>query len=230
MKKILVAGLCLIALHVQAQKTTPKKPVAKKPATPAVVKPLKNINDSVSYAIGMMVGNFYKQQGIQNLSSAMVSKAISDIYASKKPLLTEQEANMCLMSYMNPGLTKNLKEGESFLAANKKKTGVKTSPSGLQYEVIIEGKGPRPAITDSVTVNYKGTLLNGTPFDGNDGISFSLGGVIAGWTEALQLMPVGSKYKLYIPQQLAYGMNDNGPIPGGSVLVFEIELLGIKGK
>ena len=230
MKKILVAGLCIIALNVHAQKTTPKKPVAKKPATPAAVKPLKNINDSVSYAIGMMVGNFYKQQGIQNLSSAMVSKAISDVYASKKPLLTEQEANMCLMSYMNPGLTKNLKEGKSFLAVNKNKPGVKTSPSGLQYEVIVEGKGPRPAITDTVTVNYKGTLLDGTPFDGNNGISFSLGGVIAGWTEALQLMPVGSKYKLYVPQQLGYGMNDNGPIPGGSVLVFEVELVSIKGK
>jgi FKBP-type peptidyl-prolyl cis-trans isomerase len=94
----------------------------------------------------------------------------------------------------------------------------------------VEGKGPRPAITDTVTVKYAGTLLNGTPFDSNDNISFSLGGVIAGWTEALQLMPVGSKYKLYVPQELGYGMNDNGPIPGGSVLVFEVELLGIKGK
>ena len=144
--------------------------------------------------------------------------------------MTETEANMCLMKFMNPALSNNIEEGEKFLAGNKNKAGVKTTSSGLQYEVIVEGKGPRPAITDSVTVNYKGTLLNGTPFDGNNGISFSLGGVIPGWTEALQLMPVGSKYKLYVPSELAYGMNDNGPIPGGSVLVFEVELVGIKGK
>ena len=230
MKKILVAGLCIIALNVHAQKATPKKPVTKKPAPPAVVKPLKNITDSVSYSIGLMVGSIYRQQGIQNLSTAMISKAINDVYANRKPLLTEQEANMCLMSIMNPGLTKNLSEGERFLAANRNNPGVKTNPSGLQYEVMVEGKGPRPAITDTVTVNYKGTLLDGTPFDGNDGISFALGGVISGWTEALQLMPVGSKYKLYVPHTLGYGMNDHGPIPGGSVLVFEVELLGIKGK
>src|SRR5687767_450890 len=152
MKKILVAGLCIIALNVHAQKATPKKPVTKKPAPPAVVKPLKNITDSVSYSIGLMVGSIYRQQGIQNLSTAMISKAINDVYANRKPLLTEQEANMCLMSIMNPGLTKNLSEGERFLAANKNKPGVKTNPSGLQYEVMVEGKGPRPAITDTVTV------------------------------------------------------------------------------
>lgn len=234
MKKCFAAGLCFIVLNVYAQKTPPKKTTTTKttntkPATGAI-KPLKNINDSVSYAIGLMVGNFYKQQGIKNLNSAMVSKAVSDIYGSKKPLMTENEANMCLMRYMNPSLTKNIQEGENFLASNKNKPGIKTSPSGLQYEVIVEGKGPRPAITDTVTVRYVGTLLNGTPFDQNDSISFTVGGVIQGWTEALQIMPMGSTYKLFIPYQLAYGMNDNGPIPGGSLLLFEVSLLGIKGK
>jgi len=144
--------------------------------------------------------------------------------------MSENDANMALMCSMNPKLCNNVKEGEQFLEANKNKPGVKTSQSGLQYEVLVEGKGPRPSVEDSVTVNYKGTLINGTPFDGNNGITFTVGGVIPGWTEALQMMPVGSKYKLYVPHQLAYGMNDNGPIPGGSVLIFEVELVGIKGK
>jgi FKBP-type peptidyl-prolyl cis-trans isomerase len=230
MKKYLVAVLCLIALNVHAQKTPPKKTPVKTVTATTAAKPLKNINDSISYAIGLMVANFYQQQGIKSLNVTCVSKAINDIYGQKKPLLTENEANMALMRYMNPALSNNIEQGEKFLATNKNKPGVKTSPSGLQYEVITEGKGPRPAITDTVTVNYVGTLLNGTPFDKNNGISFSLGGVIPGWTEALQLMPVGSKYKLYVPYQLAYGLNDNGPIPGGSVLVFEVELVAIKGK
>ncbi|HEU4470325.1 MAG TPA: FKBP-type peptidyl-prolyl cis-trans isomerase [Flavisolibacter sp.] len=232
MKKILVAGLLVLAAGAQAQKTSPAKPgakpVAAKPAQAA--NPLKNSVDSVSYAIGTMVANFYKQQGISNLNSAMVAKAVSDIYGNKKVLLNEAQANMALMRYMNPALSKNIEDGEKFLAANKKKAGVKTTPSGLQYEVITEGKGPRPAATDTVTVNYAGTLINGTQFDKNDGISFPLNGVIPGWTEALQLMPAGSKYKLYIPYQLAYGLNDQGPIPGGSVLVFEVDLVAVKGK
>jgi len=233
MKKILVAGTVLLAVGAQAQKTAPAKPSAAKPvaAKPAqAVKPLKNSVDTVSYAIGTMVANFYKQQGIAKLNSAMVSKAINDVYGNGKVLLNENQANMALMRYMNPALSKNIEEGENFLAANKKKTGVKTTPSGLQYEVIREGTGARPAATDTVTVNYAGTLVNGTPFDKNDGISFPLNGVIPGWTEGLQLMTTGSKYKLYIPYQLAYGLNDQGPIPGGSVLVFEVDLVSIKGK
>jgi FKBP-type peptidyl-prolyl cis-trans isomerase len=226
MKKILLALFCFIAVNVYAQKTVAKKPAA----TTSSQKILKNANDSISYAIGLMVANFYRQQGIKTLNPSLVSKAVSDIYSNKKSLLNESQANMCLMRYMNPALSDNLEAGEKFLATNKNKPGVKTSPSGLQYEIITEGKGPRPAISDTVTVNYVGTLLDGKVFDKNNGISFSVGGVIPGWTEALQLMPVGSKYKLYIPYQLAYGMNDNGPIPGGSMLVFEVDLVGIKGK
>ena len=230
MNKILAAVLCLIVLNANAQKAPVKKTTTTKPAATTQVKPLKSNSDSISYAIGLMVGNFYKQQGIKNLNSTMVSKAISDVYGNKKLLMTENDANLALMCSMNPTLCNNVKEGEKFLAANKNKPGVKTSQSGLQYEVLVEGKGPRPSVEDSVTVNYKGTLINGTPFDGNNGITFTVGGVIPGWTEALQMMPVGSKYKLYVPHQLAYGMNDNGPIPGGSVLIFEVELVAIKGK
>ena len=232
MKKYLVAGFSLFALAAQAQKTPPKKSAPAKPSqsTPA----LKNLNDSVSYAIGMSVAKFYSQQGIKNLNSAMCAKAISDVFNNKKELLTEEQANLAVMRFLNPNVFKNIEAGEKFLAENKTKSGVKTTPSGLQYEVITEGKGARPLATDTVEVNYAGTLLDGTEFDNSykrgAPITFPLNGVIRGWTEALQLMPVGSKYKLYVPYQLGYGMNDNGPIPGGSVLVFEVELLNIKGK
>ena len=122
--------------------------------------------------------------------------------------------------------------GEKFLAKNKLKGGVKTTASGLQYEVIKEGTGARPTTTDSVTCHYKGTLLDGKVFDNSydrgQPITFPLGGVIKGWTEGLQLMTVGSKYKFYIPYTLGYGASDYGPIPGGSMLTFEVELLGIK--
>lgn len=234
MKKYLVAGLSLCVVAANAQKAAPKKPVPTKTQSTQQSSALKNQLDSVSYAIGLSVANFYHQQGIKSLNSALVSKAINDVYGNKKALLTENEANMCMMRFMNPNLSKNIQEGEKFLAANKSKAGVKTTASGIQYEVLTEGTGPKPTAADTVTVNYIGTLTNGTEFDNSykrgEPISFPLNGVIPGWTEALQLMSVGSKYKLYIPAQLAYGMNDNGPIPGGSVLIFEVELLNVKPK
>ncbi|MGN6162960.1 MAG: FKBP-type peptidyl-prolyl cis-trans isomerase [Flavisolibacter sp.] len=232
MKKYFVAGFSLFALAAQAQKTPSKKaaPAKSSQSTPA----LKNLNDSVSYAIGMSVAKFYSQQGIKNLNSAMCAKAISDVFNNKKELLTEEQANLAVMRFLNPNVFKNIEAGEKFLAENKTKPGVKTTASGLQYEVITEGKGAKPLATDTVEVNYAGTLLDGTEFDNSykrgAPITFPLNGVIRGWTEALELMPVGSKYKLYVPYQLAYGMNDYGSIPGGSVLVFEVELLSIKGK
>jgi len=230
MKKYFVAGFALFSLAAQAQKTTPKKttPVKTTQSAPA----LKNLNDSVSYAAGMNLANFYAEQGVNNLNAAIVARAINDVMAKKKSLLTDEEANLALMRCFKPELFKNIEAGEKFLAQNKTKPGVKTTASGLQYEVITEGKGRKPAATDTVEVNYVGTLTNGTEFDNSykrgSSISFPLNGVIKGWTEALQLMPEGSKYKLYIPYQLAYGMNDAGPIPGGSVLVFEVELLKVK--
>ena len=223
MKNYFVAGFILLGVAAQAQKTAPKKTTPARTTQSATA--LKNLNDSVSYAVGMSVAKFYAQQGIKNLNSTIVAKAISDVFGKKKELLTDEQANLCVMHYLNPNLFITIEEGEKFLAQNKNKPGVKTTPSGLQYEVIKEGNGPKPAATDTVEVNYLGTLINGTEFDNSykrgSSISFPLNGVIRGWTEALQLMPVGSKYKLYIPYQLAYGMNDSGPIPGGSVLIFE---------
>jgi FKBP-type peptidyl-prolyl cis-trans isomerase FklB len=234
MKKYLVAGLAFCSVAAQAQKTIPKKTTSVKTTTTQQSTSLKTLADSVSYAIGLSVANFYHQQGLKNLNTGLVSKAINDVFSNKKTLLTESEAQMAMMRYMNPNLTKNIEAGEKFLAENKTKPNVKTTASGLQYEVVTEGTGPKPGPADTVTVNYKGTLVDGTEFDNSykrgQPISFPVNGVIPGWTEALQLMSAGSKYKLYIPSRLAYGMNDNGPIPGGSVLIFEVELLSVKGK
>ena len=225
MKKLIIAGSLFLAIGAQAQKTPVKKPAA--PASSASF--MKNANDSTSYAIGLLVANFYKQQGIRKLNITMINKAINDVYANKRTAMNEEQANVVIMKRLNtnPRLIQNIEEGERFLARNGKRTGVKTTGSGLQYEVLLPGTGERPTAADTVTVNYKGTLLNGTVFDQNNGISFPLGNVIAGWTEGLQLMPVGSKYKFYIPYKLGYGMNDNGAIPAGATLIFEVELIRV---
>jgi FKBP-type peptidyl-prolyl cis-trans isomerase FklB len=235
MKKYFVAVVCLLLAGISnaqkpAPKTTTSKTVTSKtPAASATV--LRTQNDSLSYAIGLSVANFYRQQGIK-LNTTLVTKALNDLAAKKKPLLTDEQANLVFMCHSNPQICTTVKEGEQFLASNKKNANVKSTPSGLQYEVVKQGTGMRPGPTDTVTVNYKGTLLNGTEFDNSytrgQPASFPLNGVIKGWTEGLQLMSVGGKYKFYIPYQLAYGLNDMQAIPGGSVLVFEVELLDVK--
>jgi FKBP-type peptidyl-prolyl cis-trans isomerase len=239
MKKILVAGLSLCALAVQAQKAGKKTTVpAKKTTTAPQTAALKNLNDSASYAIGLSVANFYNQQGLKNINTNMVAKAINDVYGKKKTLLTEAQANDCVMNVMNKAqqdkTQPNVQKGEAFLRDNAKKSTVKTTASGLQYEVITPGNGPSPSATDTVTVNYKGSLLDGTEFDNSytrgEPATFPLNRVIPGWTEGVQLMTKGAKYKFYIPYQLGYGIQGTGPIPGGSVLVFEVELLAINGK
>jgi FKBP-type peptidyl-prolyl cis-trans isomerase len=237
MKQLLVCTILFAGLTATAQqkKAPVKKPVAK---TTAPVSTLKTLNDSASYAIGLSVANFYKQQGITKLNGDAVAKAINDAITNKKLLLTDMEANSVMMRYMNQAQTAKaqptIEAGEKFLTANKTKAGVKTTASGLQYEVIKEGTGPKPGETDSVVCHYKGTLLDGTQFDNSydrgQPITFTVNGVIKGWTEALQLMPAGSKYKLYIPHELAYGVNEVGNIPAGSLLIFEVELLEVKKK
>jgi len=218
-----------------AQSNTTKKPVAKSPT--AVQQPsLKNLSDSASYAIGISVASFYKQQGITSLNTSLVSKAINDILSGKKALMDDEAASMCVNKLLtNVQETKSkptIEAGKNFLSKNAERPSVKTTASGLQYEVVSEGTGIKPLAVDSVTVNYKGTLIDGTEFDNSysrgEPITFPLNRVIAGWTEGLQLMSVGSKYKLFIPSTLAYGSNDQGPIPGGSTLIFEVELLDVK--
>ncbi len=234
MKTYFIFALLLLCFSASAQ---PKKTPQKKSATTSVSS-LKTLNDSASYAIGLSVAKFYAQQGMTKLNVAMITKAINDVMAGKTALLDDQQTNNTIMRFMNKSQESKAKPtiaaGQQFLTKNKSKTGVKTTASGLQYEVLVEGKGPKPTLSDSVTVNYMGTLINGNEFDNSykrgQPITFPITGVIRGWTEALQLMSVGSKYKLYIPHDLAYGPNDYSSIPGGSVLIFEVELLGIPGK
>jgi len=235
MKQLFVV-LSLGAMYTtSAQVKTSAKPVAK---TQPAVKILKTLNDSASYAIGLSVVNFYTQQGITNLNTAMLTKAINDVMSKKRALLTDEQANNCMMKLIGQKQETKAKsaiaEGQKFLVANKAKSGVITTASGLQYEVIRQGTGAKPTLNDTVEVNYAGTLINGTEFDNSykrgQSISFSVGGVIRGWTEALQLMPAGSKYKLYIPYDLAYGTNEAGQIPAGSTLIFEVELIKVLGK
>ena len=212
------------------------KPVVKKTTTPVPANALKNLEDSANYAIGFSVAAFYKQQGMKKINSALVSKAINDVMAGKKTMLDETTVNNVMNNYMTQLQSDKSKprvdSGTTFLAANAKHAGVKTTASGLQYEMIRAGNGVRPTATDSVTVHYRGTFIDGKGFDNSydrgQPITFPLNGVIKGWTEGVQLMDEGSKYKLYVPYTLGYGASDYGPIPGGSVLVFEIELISVK--
>lgn len=217
--------------------TTSKAPsTSPKPVAPAVV--LKNSVDSFSYALGVSLASYYKSQGIAELNSALLGKACTDLLGGKQPLLDNNVASTILNNYMTKlkgEKSKVAKEaGEKYLSENSKRPGVITTASGLQYEVIQEGTGESPVATDTVTCHYTGTFLDGMKFDsshdheGNQPISFPLSGVIRGWTEGLQLMKVGAKYKFAIPYTLGYGEYDYMTIPGGSTLLFEVELLEIK--
>jgi FKBP-type peptidyl-prolyl cis-trans isomerase len=198
-----------------------------------------------SYAIGMSVGKSLKREEI-DVDPELVMRGIKDQISGATPLLTDQEAQATLTTMQQASRAKmeakmkaegeaNKKEGDEFLAANKTKDGVKTLPDGLQYKVITQGTGPKPVLSDSVECNYRGTLLSGKEFDSSykrgQPATFPVGGVIKGWTEILQQMPVGSKYQIWVPAELAYGARQQGPDIGpNATLVFEIELLSIKPK
>lgn len=234
MKKIITLSIVAFCTVTAVAQPGGKKPttVPAKPAAPL----LKNMEDSASYAVGISVANFYKQMGVKKLNTSIVSKAINDLLSAKKPLMDDNTANSVMNAYISKMQAQksqpNVAAGEKFLAENKKKPGVMVTPSGLQYEIINAGAGEKPTAADSVTVHYRGTFLNGEKFDASydrgEPITFALGGVIKGWTEGLQLMSVGAKYKLYVPYQLAYGPSDYMQIPGGSMLTFEVELLEIR--
>jgi FKBP-type peptidyl-prolyl cis-trans isomerase FklB len=238
-KTILVFACSLaVSISAGAQTTaTHSTSPAHKTTTPtgAATLTLKNENDSISYAIGVSLANFYKQQNIANINTAILVKAVKDVEASK-PILTEQQCQSTLMAYVQKQQAEkalgNKKLGEDFLAANSKKPGIVTLPSGLQYQILKEGAGPKPKLTDMVRVHYHGTLIDGHVFDSSvdrgQPIELNVNGVIPGWTEALQLMAVGSKWKLFIPSNLAYGDRQAGQmIAPGSTLIFDVELLDI---
>ena len=199
---------------------------------------LKDQKDKFSYAVGLNIGMNFKRQNI-DVNTDNVIAGLKDGMAGKPQMTTDQirETMMAFEKDMQQKQAeagkKNEADSEKFLADNKKKDGVKTTASGLQYKVIKEGSGAQPKSTDTVTVNYRGTLVDGTEFDSSykrgQPATFPVGGVIKGWTEALQLMKAGSKYQLFIPPNLAYGEHSPTPqIPPNAALIFEVELMNVQ--
>lgn len=193
--------------------------------------------DSASYAIGVNIAQNLKSQGLSEINVEALSTAINDVLAQKTLAISEQEAGKVVSTFMEETTKKRIEsnkaDGAKFLEENAKKSGVITLPSGLQYEIITEGNGAIPNADNKVKTHYHGTLIDGTVFDSSvkrgEPITFPVGGVIKGWQEALQLMPVGSKWKLYVPFNLAYGERGaGGTILPFSTLIFEVELLEIE--
>ena len=239
-------ALSPLAFAVSPAKTSPM-PVAASPSPTPTPKdepigPLKNQKDKVSYAIGLDIGTTLKRQMI-DVDQGLLNKGMQDGISGAKPILNDQQVKEVMSAFQKDMMEKqaarrkaegekNAKEGKKFLDENKKKPGIKTTTSGLQYQVIAQGTGPKPKETDTVEVNYRGTLINGTEFDSSykrgKPAKFPVNRVIKGWTEALQLMPVGSKYKFYIPADLGYGERGaGGEIESNATLIFDVELLGI---
>lgn len=236
MKIFLLLPVTFLTARFCFSQITNPKPVTKTVTIPKPV--LKDLRDSASYAMGIFVVNVFREQGITNINSAVVARAINDLQMHKPQLLNDNLANNAIMAYQGKIQSMkskpNIDAGMKFLSDNRQRPGVKTLPSGLQYEILTEGTGPKPAMNDTVSCNYKGTFIDGTEFDNSyktgKPVSFAVTGVIQGWTEALLMMPVGSKWKVYVPYQLGYGPADYFSIPGGSALIFEMELVSIKGK
>lgn len=253
MKKVIFTGLiAAISLGANAQaRTVSKKASPAKPATKTATKivpnaPLfKNNLDSACYALGLNVASSFQSGGLKTLNYEMFNKGLRDAFAKVNPKLSEQQCREAITTLFE-GYSKvreaesmkkyqpNVDAGKSFLTQNATKTGVKTTGSGLQYEVITAGTGATPTSSDRVTVNYKGTLLNGTQFDSSydrgEPTTFGVTQVIPGWTEGLQLMKEGAKYRFFIPHQLAYGSREtpDGSIPPFSTLIFEVELIKVE--
>jgi FKBP-type peptidyl-prolyl cis-trans isomerase FklB len=206
---------------------------------------LKTDKDKASYAVGLSVGKSLQKESI-DVDPMIVEQGLKDALAGGKTLMTDEEAKAAMTALrvvaqknqeakMAQAGDANKQEGDAFLAANKAKDGVVTLPSGLQYKILTAGTGAKPTAADTVICNYKGTLINGKEFDASSKhggpATFPVSGVIKGWTEALQLMPVGSKWQLFIPPDLAYSQRGaGGDIGPGATLIFEVELVSIKGK
>lgn len=202
---------------------------------------LKTDKDKISYALGINMGNHFKRDSIE-VNTDMLMKGFKDALSGTKPLLTDEEMTSVMTAFQQEMMAKqtekkkvlgekNKKDGETFLEDNKKKEGVVTLKSGLQYKVITEGTGKMPKESDTVTTHYRGTLVDGTEFDSSykrgEPVSFPVNGVISGWTEALQLMKAGSKWQLFVPSDLAYGENGPEPIGPNATLIFDVELISV---
>ena len=239
-RQILVIALTITAVVALAQ--------AKKPATVAkapvksttigvVANPLKNNIDSVSYSIGVRMAQSLRSQGFEGISLVVLQKAMADVLANKKPIIEDEAINMSIAGYQQKASAEKAavgkKAAQAFLANNGKRPGVVTLPDGLQYEVIRAGtSNVKPTINSTVKVHYHGTLVDGTIFDSSvdkgEPITYKVSGFVRGWQEALQLMTVGSKWKLFVPSDLGYGDNGSGRVGPGAVMIFDMELLGIE--
>jgi FKBP-type peptidyl-prolyl cis-trans isomerase FklB len=226
--------------------TQPGSSASTQSATGAqTVTTLNDRKDKESYALGLNMGTNLRRQGVE-IDPNILFQGLKDGYSGGKTLMTEDESLGVLTQLQTDAGARveqmrqqagevNRKEGEAFLAANKTKPGVITLPSGLQYKVITQGTGPKPSATDTIVCNYRGTFINGTEFEssyktGKPGV-LPVNGVMKGWTEALQLMPVGSKWQLFVPADLAFGERGRGrEIAPNATLIYEIELLSIQGK
>ena len=199
---------------------------------------MNELKEKVSYAVGMSIAESLKSQKLDNLDLNLLKNGIEDVFENNTFKVNPSEANELIKSYMdeanNAAYGENKQKGIDYLKENQKRSEIKTTESGLQYEILTEAEGARPSSTDNVTVHYHGTLIDGTVFDSSvergTPASFGVHQVIPGWTEALQLMNVGSKFRLHIPQELAYGANPHpgGPIEPFSALIFDVELLSIQ--
>jgi FKBP-type peptidyl-prolyl cis-trans isomerase len=199
---------------------------------------MNELKEKVSYAVGMSIAESLKSQKLDKLDLNMLKNGIEDVFENNTFKVNPSEANELIKSYMdeanNAAYGENKQKGIDYLKENQKRSEIKTTESGLQYEILSDAEGERPSSTDNVTVHYHGTLIDGTVFDSSvergTPASFGVHQVIPGWTEALQLMNVGSKYRLHIPQELAYGANPHpgGPIEPFSALIFDVELLSIQ--
>jgi FKBP-type peptidyl-prolyl cis-trans isomerase FklB len=247
-----ISGMAIGGRFALAQGSAPgaaqQAPTASPSNTPpaaAAPSPFKNETAKLSYALGMNLGvNFHKQA--EAIDPQSLLQGLQDGLAGGKTLLTEEEMGVALRQLQSEIRAKqeekrrlvpeaNRKAGEAFLSENKSKPGVVTLPSGLQYKILTAGTGPKPGLEDTVVCNYRGTLIDGTEFDSSarhgGPATFPVKGVIKGWTEALQLMPVGSKWQLVIPPDLAYGERGAGDAIGpNATLIFEVELVSIRGK
>jgi FKBP-type peptidyl-prolyl cis-trans isomerase FklB len=238
---VLVAAVGVVGAQQSGQPAQQPAAQSAQPAAPQAGKP-ESVQDRAAYVIGFNLGRQLKQNDI-NANADLIVKGLKDGMGGTDGLLTEQEMQETMQAFQQQVMTqqqekqkvvgeKNKAEGEAFLAKNKERPGVKTTASGLQYEVIKEGTGAQPKATDTVTVHYKGTLIDGTEFDSSYGkgepATFALNQVVQGWTEGLQLMKAGSKYKFYIPAALGWGDRGAGPLIGpNAAVVFEVELISV---
>ena len=242
MKSSVLMLSTLLSLGLAAQASAAEAPVAQSPTSSP--DSLKTPEAKASYAIGVSIGTSLHRDGVE-VDPQIIAQGIRDVISGGKPLMDETQVRATLgelqakaqashQAALAKAAEASKAEGAAFLKANAAKPGVVALPSGLQYQVITTGTGPKPKPADTVVCNYRGTLINGTEFDssakGGQPVSFPVSGVIKGWTEALQLMPVGSKWKLFIPSDLAYGDKGagNGLIPPGATLIFDVELVKIQ--